>query len=281
MKKGRGSKPTKDKFLPTNAPYPFYDVLQQEFRQPRQGSFTVSYGRKTIECAWSEISTAELQKSIDELTAEIQRRALTGEAEAINTFAWKAAGLASQLQALTSIQREKVEQAAAIAPHWPVNLTQRDRDFQWAKRYVRGLKVGSKSLMTGKPESRILRHEPFARLAETLWRELLKNRHELQEWVDAGSKSARQLKTKWISFCLALPAVRTAQEVAAQDAPKWWHLGEALLLEAWEQDRQSGFGSLLPEYEGKYTEAFIKRDIFKRLKSAFLQLLKSGVNQPQ
>jgi hypothetical protein len=89
-------------------------------------------------------------------------------------------------------------------------------------------------------------------LAERLWLQLLKNRHDLPDMIKAaGSKNARKWKTKWISHCLSLPAVRTAREVTAQDAPNWWKLGEALLQEAWEQDRQSAFGAVLKDYEGK------------------------------
>ena len=150
-------------------------------------------------------------------------------------------------------------------------------------------------MLRGNPRSRIERHETrvrkkgkerkevpqhFGRLAEILWLQLLKNRHELPDRIkQTASENAR--KTKWISLCLSLPAVRTAQEVTAQDALEWWKLGEALLEEAWEQDRQSAFGSVLPEYKGKYTDKFTKRDIFKRFESAFLRLLGSGSKATQ
>jgi hypothetical protein len=285
-----GSK--KSKLLPTNAPFVFYDPLQQQFREPRKGGFKVeleagTYQRRVsdgaikIERAWADVTTAELQAWIDMFAAELLKRALAGEDEAVDTFALKAGGLVSRLQDLTSIQRKKVEQIAARSPHWSVNLTQRDTDFAWAKKYIRELKVGSKSLLPGKPTSRIRRHEHFARLAEKLWLRLLENRHELPDLIErVGSENARKLKTKWISLCLSLPAVKTAREVTGQDAPKWWRLGEALLQEEWEQDRQSAFASVLPEYAGKdqsgkdkYTDAYSKKAIFKQLRSAFLHLL--------
>jgi len=238
------------------------------------------------------MGTATLKELIDNFSTELLRRAFAGEEEAIESFALKTGGLVTHLEQLTSRQREKVEEVAARAVLWPVNVTQRDTDFAWAKEYVRRLKVGSKSLLPGKPRSRIQRHETrgrkkkglqhFGPLAEKLWLQLRKNRDELPDLIKrAGSKKARELKSKWISLCLSLPAVKTAQEITAQDARTWWKLGEALLQEAWEQDRQSAFGSVLAEYRGDYTDAFKKRDIFKRFKSAFLQLLKSGMNQTQ
>ena len=276
-RKPRKHKAARSKLVPTHAPYGFYDPLQLQPQQPRNR-------------AWSGKSTAELQNAIDELTTEVLRRAFAGEQEAVDTFALKVSNLVSWLQHMAHRQREKVEQLAARAVFWPVNVTQRDTDFTWAKKYVRSLKVGSKSLLSANIRSRIARHEPFARLAEKLWLQLLKNRDELTDLIKrAGSDNARKLETKWISLCLSLPAARTSQEVSPQDAPKWWRLGEALLLEAWQQDRQSAFGSVLKDYCGPdvkpenrgLSEAEIERDIFKRFKSAFLQLLKSGMSQTQ
>lgn len=293
MRKRRGSKTTKSKLLPTNAPFLFYDPLQQHFRQPRKGKLTVSLRENTLECEWKKISTKELQEAINTLTAEILKRAFVGDDEAIHTFAVNVSGHVSRLHDLTCKQREKVRQMAAAVPFWAVNITQRDTDFTWAQKHVRDLKVGSQSLLPQKIRSRIARHEPFARLAESLWIRLLENRHELPEWIDrVGSENARKLKTKWISLCLSLAAVERAQDVSAQDAPKWWRLGEALLQEAWEKDRQSAFGSVLPLYpigqkkfrrvRGKtrsvtYTEAKARKAIFKQLRSAFLGLVKSGL----
>lgn len=258
-------------------------------------------GAIKIERAWADVDTKELQEWIDMFTAEVLRRAFAGEDEAIETFALKIGGLVSRLQDLTHRQRERVQQVAARAVFWPVNVTQRDIDFSSAKKHVGDLKVGSKSLLPAKTRSRIARfghllpgktrdrHGHFARLAERLWLQLLTNRHELRDLIKrAGSGNARKLKTKWVSLCLSLPAVRTSQEISLQDALEWWKLGEALLLEAWEQDRQSAFGSVLPQYAGKdqtgkdkYTEAETKRDIFKRFKSAFLKLVKSGMTSTE
>jgi hypothetical protein len=287
MNKNRRSKAGQNKLVPTHAPFSFYDPLRAqlcEASEPRKGSLRVPVSGKIIEYPSSKYATAALWDTIEEFTAEILRRALAGEEEAIETFALRMGGAVNRLKDLTYVQREKIERVAAFAWQWPVNVTQRDTDFTWAQKYVRDLKVGSKSLLRAPPERRIRRHQNFARLAESLWLRLLENRHKLPELIEAaGSKNARKLKTEWISRCLSLPAVETVQQVTAQDAPTWWQLGEALLQEAWEQDRQSAFGLVLPEYEGKdgtgkdkYTESYAHDAIFKQFRSAFLNLLGHG-----
>jgi hypothetical protein len=280
--------------LPTNAPYPFYDPQQLEPIEPRKGTFTIevvkgTYQRRVtdgaikIERAWADVRTQKLQDWIDMFMAEVLRRALAGEDEAIETFALRTANLVNWLQSLTSRQREKVKQLAARVVFWPVNVTQRDMDFTWAKKYVREvLQVGSKSLLSGRARSRIDRRKNYARLAEILYQRLLTNRHKLPELLEEIGK-AKARKPKWISLCLSLPAVKGPQEITPQDAPKWWQLGEALLLEAWETDRRSAFGSVLTDpimVKGwqDFSDAAIKRDIFKQIKSAFFQLLKSGMS---
>jgi len=289
MKKTRRSKAAKNKLLPTNARHCFYDPQQLQSQQPRRGGLRFNVGGTIVLIAWAGATTTELQNTIDELTKEVPRRAFAGENEAIETFALRVSNLARWLQDITQRQREKAEQVAARAPLWPVNVTQRDTDFTWAKKYVRSLKVGSKSLLRANVRSRIARHEHFAGLAERLWLQLLKNQDDLlRAFEKVGNEKARKFKTEWISLCVSLPAVRTWHEVSPQDAPKWWWLGEALLLEAWEQDRQSAFGSVLPQYAGKdqtgkdkYSEAETKRDIFKRFRSAFLRLVKSGMTSTE
>jgi hypothetical protein len=275
------------KLLPTNAPYPFYDPEQLEVKEPRQGSFKVELiegtyqqrvcdGAIKIDRAWADVTTAELLQWIDLFETEVLKRALAGEDEAISTFAQKISGLVSSLENLTRRQRGKVESVAAISVFWPVNVTQRDPDFTWAEKHVCALKVGSKSFLPPKIGSRINLHNSFTRLAVKLWLQLLKNRDELPELLNAvGGKNPRRRKTKWISILLSLPAVKEllSREMAAKCAPELWQLGEALALEAWHEDRQSAFGSVLPEYKG-YTEDFQRRDIIeKRLKSTFLNLL--------
>lgn len=298
MKKNRRTKAAIENLVPTGALYPFYDPHQLGAQEPRKGSFEVlltkgTYQRRVtdaaikIERAWADVDTKELQEWIDMFTAEILRRALDGEAEAIQMLGWEIANLVDWLQTLTSRHREKVEQVAAVSVFWPVNVTQRDPDFTWAKRYVRSLKAGSKSFLPPKIGSRIDLHKPFTRLAVRLWLQLLKNRDELPGLLEAaGSESARKLKTEWISRCLFLPTVEElrAPGVIAQHAPTLWELGEALLLEAWASDRrQVAFGSVLPEYERRgsrrktrstYTEAEMREEIIdKGLRNAFLSLL--------
>ena len=192
----------------------------------------------------------------------------------------------TSLEGLTKRQWEKIKQPAAISVVWPVNLTQRVLDFSWGERYVGDLEVGANSLMPPKIGSRINLHNDFTRLAVKLWLTLLNNRDELPALFEqAGNNNARKLKTEWISRCLSLATVKelTAQEVAAQCAPELWELGRALLLEAWGQARQSAFGSVLTEYEGKdqtgkdkYTESYARTAIFKQLGSTFLRLLGRG-----
>lgn len=288
--------------MPTGALYPFYDPQQFETKEPRKDSFEVVFkgalqqrvsdGAKKITCACADVTTKELQNWIDLFTAEILRRALAGEDDAIKSFALKLANLVGWLERLTHRQREKVEQVAAISPYWSVSVTQRNTDFAWAKNHVRKLNVGSKSLVPQNALSMIRRHGNSGRLAERLWLQLLRNRDELPTVIKAvrGSKRAHELKTKWISRLLRLPSVRqtaqglrTAQGVSLADALKWWECGRALLLEAWRVDRQSGFGSVLPEYEGrksnrktltKLSEAEMRKAIIdKRFRKAFLSLL--------
>jgi hypothetical protein len=293
MKKKRRAKAAKT-LLPTHAPCPFYDSQQLQAREQRKGGIRLNVGGTMIPIAWAEATTTELQNVVDEFTTEVLRRALDGEEEAIQMFAWKTANLVEWLQALTTRQREKVEQVAAISVFWPVCVTQRDPDFVWAKRYVYDLNVGSKSFLPPKMGSRIDLHKPFTRLAVRLWLQLLNNRDKLPELLKAAdSESARKLKTKWISRCLRLPTVEelTAPGVIAQHAPTLWELGEALLLEAWALDRQVAFGSVLPEYERRrsrrktrptYTEAEMREEIIdKGLRNAFLSLLgQRGTRKP-
>ena len=296
----RGSK--KNELVPTGALHPFYDPLQLETRKPRQDSFEVLFkgalqqhlsdGTIKIICGWADVTTKELQKWTDLFTAELLRRAFAGEDDAITSFAHKVGGLVSRLEDLTKRQRGKIEEAAVISPFWSVNITQRNTDFNWAKKHVRELNVGSKSLLPQNALSMIRRHGNPGRLAEKLWLQLLKNRHELPTLIKAarGSEHAHELKTKWISRLLALPtvpktaqALRTAQDVSLNDALGWWECGKALLLEAWHVDRQAAFGSVLPKYEGrkssrktltKLSDAEMRKDIIdKQFRKAFLSLL--------
>jgi hypothetical protein len=293
MKKNRRTKT--ENLLPTGACYPFYDPQQLEAKEPRKDSFEVVFegtfqqrsdGAIKIERAWADVTTHELRCWIDLFAVEIFRRALAGEEDAVDTFAREVARSVRRLEDLTDRQRRKVKKVAVISPFWSVNVTRRDTDFAWAKRYVRGLKVGSKSLLRGTPRSMVRRHGNAGRLAETLWLQLLNNRDELPKLLEqADNKNARDFKTKWISRLLSLPTVEeTVKRVTAQDALAWWELGEALLREAWQDEdrRQLTFGSMLPEYRGRRTrrktlsqcsEAEIRDDIFKRLKTAFLSLL--------
>jgi hypothetical protein len=296
MKKNAGTTAATENLLPTSARYRFYDPQQFEAKGPRKGSFEivfkgafqqhVSDGAIKIERAWADVTTNELRDWIDMFVVEILRRSRAGEDDAIATFAREVGCLVRCLQDLTAKQRNKVKKVAVILPFWSVNLTRRNTDFAWAKRYVRGLKVGSKSLLPGTPRSMIRRHGTAGRLAETLWLQLLKNRDELPELIKKlGSKNAGKFKTKWISRLLSLPTVEeTVKGVGAKDALVWWQLGEALLQEAWENEdcRQLTFGSILPEYRARrssrktltqISEAETRNEIFKRLKTAFLSLL--------
>ena len=80
-----------------------------------------------IPIAWENTTTRELQNVIDEFTKEVLRRALDGEEEAIQMFAWRTANLANWLQALTTRQREKVERMAAAHRADHCNQSRRDR----------------------------------------------------------------------------------------------------------------------------------------------------------
>jgi hypothetical protein len=284
--------------VPTGALYPFYDPQQFEAKEPRKGSFEVVFrgtfqqrvsdGAIKVQRAWPDMTTNELRDWIELFTVEIFRRAVAGEEDAIATFAREVGRSVRRLEDLTDRQRRKVKKVAVILPFWSVNVTQRDTDFAWAKRYVRGLKVGSKSLVRGTPRSMIRRHGNVARLAETLWLQLLNNREESPKLIKAESKNAREFKTKWISRLLSLQTVeQTAQGVTAQDALEWWELGEALLQEAWQDEhrRRFTFGAILPEYRARRSsrktlarcsEAEVRKEIFKRLKTAFLSLLGHG-----
>jgi hypothetical protein len=277
MKKKRRVKAAKT-LLPTHALYPFNDSRQWEAREPRKGGIRFNIGATMIPIAWANRTTRELQNVIDEFSKEVLRRALDGEEEAIQMFAWKTANLVNWLQALTTRQREKVEKVAAISVFWPVNVTQRDPDFTRAKEYVRKLRVGSRSLLGAKPGSRIPRHQHIAYLAERLWFVLLKNRDELPKLLEqAGIKNARKVKTRWISRCLSLPVIRTAQQVTARDAHILWQLGEALLEEAWKQDRDSAFGSLLKDYSGPDAKAE-NRGMSEEEKEGHLQAIQKRIS---
>ena len=193
-------------------------------REPREDSFEVVFkgalqhrvsdGAIKITCACADVTTKELQQWTDLFTAELLRRALVGEDKAITSFAHKVGGLVSRLEDLTNRQKEKTEKEAVISPFWPVNVTQRNTDFNWAKKRVREWNVGSKSLLPQNALSMIRRHGNSGRLSEKLWIQLLKNRNELPTLIKAvrGNERVHELKTKWISRLLALPTVpQTAQ----------------------------------------------------------------------
>src|SRR6266851_221146 len=90
-----GSK--KNELVPTAALYPFYDPLQLAVKEPRQDSFEVVFkgalqqrvpdGAIKITCAHADVNTRELQEWTDLFTAELLRRALAGEDDAITLFA--------------------------------------------------------------------------------------------------------------------------------------------------------------------------------------------------
>ena len=97
MKNKDRAKATNGTLLPTNAPYPFFDSQQLQAREPRKGDTRLNVGGTMIPIAWAETTTTELQTVIDKFTTEVLRRALDGEKEAIQMFAWKTANLVDWL----------------------------------------------------------------------------------------------------------------------------------------------------------------------------------------
>jgi hypothetical protein len=96
MKKNRRTKASTESLVPTGALHPFYDPQQFETKEPRKDSFEVVFkgalqqrvsdGAKKITCACADVTTKELQNWIDLFTAEILRRALAGEDDAIKNL---------------------------------------------------------------------------------------------------------------------------------------------------------------------------------------------------